>query len=577
MDEAHIGEKSPNHDGMAEQLEHASSEEHNEKHSHKDVIDMAELEGPNVHHKMNFRLFASLVAMSFLWVGSQIPLYLYGSVLPLIYSEIGGGEGRYLWMVIGYLVPNAALCPFVGALSDLFGRKRIAIAGQCLLILGPIVVSTSHTINVAIGGMVIAGLGAGLNELIALAGTAELVPVKKRGAYVGLVVFSILPFCPSSLWAQLIAAHSNWRYVGILVGVWNFIGLVLVGTLYQDPAQRTPKRLRSEILREIDYIGAFLSTAGVTLFMMGMQWGANQYVWGSVHVLVPLIIGIVLIIAFFIWEIRFAPFPMAPKALFSKDRRTMILILIITFFSGGNFFAMLLFWPTQVYNMYGADPVDVGIRTLPVGFGIIGGAVVGLVLIGVTKGRTTILTIFWCILMTGFTGAVSVARVDNLNSTVYPIVVFACIGVGAVIIPCSIIAQMCCPTELIGTITAITLSVRYIGGAVGFTAYYNVFYHKFLGYAQVAGLHVIVEGVAGDLATVTELVTLAGQAEYGPLKEFIATDPGVLRKDIAFDVVIKYTQLAFAEAYKWPYWISIAFGGICILCSFGLKDVRKFM
>lgn len=93
----------------------------------------------------------SLTAMSFLWVGSQIPLYLYGAVLPLIYSDIGGADGTYLWMIIGYLIPNAALCPFVGALSDMFGRKSVAIVGQILLMIGPIVVSTASTINAAIG------------------------------------------------------------------------------------------------------------------------------------------------------------------------------------------------------------------------------------------------------------------------------------------------------------------------------------------------------------------------------------------------------------------------------------------
>jgi hypothetical protein len=31
----------------------------------------------------------------------------------------------------------------------------------------------------------------------------------------------------------------------------------------------------------------------------------------------------------------------------------MIVILLITFLSGGNYFVMLLFWPTQVYNVYG--------------------------------------------------------------------------------------------------------------------------------------------------------------------------------------------------------------------------------
>lgn len=100
---------------------------------------------------MNLRLALSLTAMSFLWVGSQIPLYLYGSVLPLIYSDVGGAAGRYLWMIIGYLIPLAAVCPFVGALSDLFGRKMVGMTGQVLLIIGPIVVSTAKGINVAVG------------------------------------------------------------------------------------------------------------------------------------------------------------------------------------------------------------------------------------------------------------------------------------------------------------------------------------------------------------------------------------------------------------------------------------------
>jgi MFS family permease len=99
---------------------------------------------------MNGRLFMTLVCMSFLWIGSQIPLYLFGSVLPLIYQDVGGVD-RYTWFVIGYLIPNAALCPFVGALSDLFGRRNVAIVGQVCLIVGPIITATANTMNIAIG------------------------------------------------------------------------------------------------------------------------------------------------------------------------------------------------------------------------------------------------------------------------------------------------------------------------------------------------------------------------------------------------------------------------------------------
>ena len=96
------------------------------------------------------QLFLSLMAMSFLWVGSQIPLYLFGSVLPRIYSDIGGVD-RYVWFVVAYLIPNAALCPFVGALSDMFGRRYVAIFGQVMLIMGPIITATAKTMNTAIG------------------------------------------------------------------------------------------------------------------------------------------------------------------------------------------------------------------------------------------------------------------------------------------------------------------------------------------------------------------------------------------------------------------------------------------
>lgn len=101
-------------------------------------------------------------------------------------------------------------------------------------------------------------------------------PVKDRGKYVGLVVITILPFCPSVLWAQLIARDSNWRYNGILVGVWNFIGLLLCIFCYHDPSRLTAEYTATHVLQRIDYIGGILSIGGITTFMMGLQWGASQ-------------------------------------------------------------------------------------------------------------------------------------------------------------------------------------------------------------------------------------------------------------------------------------------------------------
>lgn len=42
--------------------------------------------------------------------------------------------------------------------------------------------------------------------------TAELVPVGKRGIYLGMVTFFIVPFCPYVLYSQLLSVHVTWRW-----------------------------------------------------------------------------------------------------------------------------------------------------------------------------------------------------------------------------------------------------------------------------------------------------------------------------------------------------------------------------
>lgn len=127
------------------------------------------------------------------------------------------------------------------------------------------------------GGMAIAGAGAGINELTALAVTSELAPTRKRGTYVAILIFTILPFCPSVLWAQLIAAHAGWRYCGLLCGVWAAVGLVLTVFFYFPPPRVNSQGLsRMEVFKQIDFVGGFLSIFGMLLFMAGLQWGGYQ-------------------------------------------------------------------------------------------------------------------------------------------------------------------------------------------------------------------------------------------------------------------------------------------------------------
>jgi hypothetical protein len=165
----------------------------------------------------------------------------------------------------------------------------------------------------------------------------------------------------------------------------------------------------------------------------------------------------------------------------------------------------------------------------------------------------------------------------------YGVVTIASIGVGGVIIPSSIIAQIVCPNELIATITAITLSIRYIGGAIAYTAYYNIFYHHFTDAATkiVAIKTIVFGGIVSPTQQlfILELVTLLGTAQFKELHQLIMTSPLILRPDRqnCYDLIVAAGQEAFALAYRWPYWMSIAFGGACFIMAFFLGDIKKFL
>ncbi|GIJ90198.1 hypothetical protein Asppvi_009151 [Aspergillus pseudoviridinutans] len=561
----------------AEQTSMGGNQE--QKYSHEEIVGLESggsdvAEGQDI--PLTFRRFMGFTAMAFLWTGSQIPVYLYGGIPPYIYADIGGAD-RWIWFVLANLLALAGVCPFVGSLSDLMGRRYVAIIGASLICLGMIVTSTAHTMNVFIAGMAIAGAGAGVNELTALAATSEMAPTRQRGKYVAILIFTIVPFCPSVLWAQLIAAHSGWRYVGAFCGAWAGFGLLATVFFYFPPPRINSQGLsRKEVIRRIDFVGGLLSITGLILFLAGMQWGGYQYPWTSAHVLVPLILGFVILVAFALWEIYGAKYPIFPTRL-KQEPRTLGLTLVITFISGANFFSIIMFWPTQSFNVYGHDPVQVGIRSLPVGFGIMSGACIVLWLLSVLRGHNKELLIVSSVLMTAGCGAMAVARQDNLGQ-LWGILVLAGLGIGGIVVPASIITTIICPDlahqDLIATISALTLSIRVVGGSIGYTIYYNIFISKFVPNAKhfIGGVMVTKLNITNP-AYIGEAIELTGAS----LLEELKTIPGIAGSETAYNAVVTAGQLAYAESYKWVYYVSIAFGGVSILAACFLGSISQYM
>lgn len=122
--------------------------------------------------------------------------------------------------------------------------------------------------------MAISGVGAGINELTSIAGTAEIAPTSQRGVYIAALIMTILPWCPSVMWGQLIAANTHWRYVGVLVIVYTAVGLLTAFFFYKPPPRVNSASLsKKETIARIDVIGGLSSITGIILLVAGILWG----------------------------------------------------------------------------------------------------------------------------------------------------------------------------------------------------------------------------------------------------------------------------------------------------------------
>lgn len=112
-------------------------------------------------------------------------------------EDIGGNDSR-TWLGIVNCLAVAAVAPVAGAVSDLIGRRYIGLLGLLLIIAGMIVVGTAHSMPVGIGGMALAGVGSGLAQTVGVAGVCEMVPVRSRGKYLGIIYLFFIVMAPAS-------------------------------------------------------------------------------------------------------------------------------------------------------------------------------------------------------------------------------------------------------------------------------------------------------------------------------------------------------------------------------------------
>lgn len=96
-----------------------------------------------------------------------------------------GPSTSYVWAISANYTVVSITAPFVGRMSDIFGRRPLIILGNVLCCVGCIVSATAHSITSLVVGAVILGFGASL-DLLSWAGVGEIVPKRHRPVCVGM-------------------------------------------------------------------------------------------------------------------------------------------------------------------------------------------------------------------------------------------------------------------------------------------------------------------------------------------------------------------------------------------------------
>lgn len=149
----------------------------------------------------------------------------------------------------------------------------------------------------------------------------------------------------------------------------------------------------------IDFLGGFLMTSGIVVFLVGLNWGGKTYPWNSGAVISCLILGAILAVVFLIYEMMWAKYPMFPRRLL-RHPRAFFALMVVILVAGINYIPILFFWVMQSISVYDSGHVTAGIRTLPFGFCIVGGSLISAILISACRGYLRPIMASFCILQT---------------------------------------------------------------------------------------------------------------------------------------------------------------------------------
>ncbi|KAI0791720.1 Mfs1.2 [Abortiporus biennis] len=290
---------------------------------------------------------------------SALEITAVPAALPTITESVHGQD--FVWVNSAFSLAATSLIPTTGGLADIFGRRIVIFGSFFLFALGSALCGSAENMSWLIAGRSIQGAGSGGIQSLTMIILSDLVSLRERARYNGIIG---LVWAVSAAFGPLIgggfAKNGNWRWLFYMnLPITGFSAALVFFFL----KLRTPRQSLREKMLRIDWVGNLFVISSSAAVVIGLSWGGVKFPWGSGHVLAPLILGFVGILAFGYYEHYYATEPIIPMTLLSN--RTSISGYIQTFINPLIVLAVVIFQPAYFQACFGSSPIRSGVLMVP--------------------------------------------------------------------------------------------------------------------------------------------------------------------------------------------------------------------
>ena len=229
-------------------------------------------------------------------------------ILPLVRDSLGSDFASTEWVVTIYLLVLSGLLLSFGRMGDMYGHRRVYMAGFMLFVLSSMMCGLSGTIIWLVIFRATQALGAAMLASNSPAILTHNFPPQQRGQALGLLAtMTYLGLVAGPSVGGWLANAFSWEavfFINLPIGI---LALFLSWHLIPDDSH-SPGGER------FDIVGAGLFTLGLSLLLLGLNQG-HAWGWNSLPVLGLLLVSVLLLIGFVTVENRIAA-PMLDLNLF---------------------------------------------------------------------------------------------------------------------------------------------------------------------------------------------------------------------------------------------------------------------